>query len=75
MNKTRMAELLKMVEVYKHNTEANLDYFRNCFAEDMAEVVTKAKAEICAAAQLFNATGKFEIPCLPGVSTDQTMEG
>lgn len=74
MTKTRLLDLLNMVETYKHNTEANLDYFRKCFAEDMAGVVAKAKAEISAYAQFCNINGKFEIPGLPGATSPEKLE-
>lgn len=64
MTKTHLTELLKMVEIYKNNTEANLNYFRKRFMEDMANVVVKAKAEISAYAQLCNINSKIEIPVL-----------
>lgn len=46
MGKTQMAQLLRDLDTYKHNTVANLKFVKDQFKETMAKVVANAKAEV-----------------------------
>lgn len=45
MGKKALEELLREVEILRHNTVSNTEYVKKCFKEDMNSIVTKAKAE------------------------------
>lgn len=52
MNKTQMKELLHQLEFTRNNTVDSINYAKDRFREDMANVVTKSKAEVNAYAEL-----------------------
>lgn len=45
MGKKALEELLRQVEILRHNNVANIKFVKNSFKEDMDGIVTKAKAE------------------------------
>ena len=52
MNKTQMKELLHQLEFTRNNTVDSINYAKDRFREDMANVVAKSKAEVNAYAEL-----------------------